>query len=54
MATPKEVNVTEAILNKGKIGKTFKKEAALITKAFEKMKVDENFEDLENKLNVQG
>ncbi|KAL3281508.1 hypothetical protein HHI36_004715 [Cryptolaemus montrouzieri] len=53
LATPKEVSVAEAVPNKGKIGKTFKKEAAFITKALENLKL-EKLDDLEGKLSTEG
>ncbi|XP_045472808.1 glycine--tRNA ligase isoform X2 [Harmonia axyridis] len=53
LTTPKEVSVTEAVPNKGKIGKTFKKDAGLITKAFESMQLAD-IENLNNKLNDDG
>ncbi|XP_044750626.1 glycine--tRNA ligase isoform X2 [Coccinella septempunctata] len=53
LTSPKEVSVTEAVPNKGKIGKTFKKDAAFIPKAFEKMQLEE-IEDLDKKMNDEG
>ncbi|KAK9888649.1 hypothetical protein WA026_000877 [Henosepilachna vigintioctopunctata] len=53
LTPPKDVSVAEAVPNKQKLGKTFKKDAAIIAKALERMELA-NIEEMERNFKSDG